>query len=78
MSTPSPSPSYGTDPIVPPKPRRLRRSRTNRRIAGIAGGLADYFGVDATWVRIAFVASVLLPGPQVLLYLVLWLVVPED
>lgn len=71
-------PSNHTDPIVPAAPRKLRRSRSNRKIAGIAGGIADYFGVDATWVRIAFVASILLPGPQVLLYLVLWLVIGED
>ncbi|WOC13475.1 PspC domain-containing protein [Gordonia sp. MP11Mi] len=71
-------PPYTADPTVPAQPRRLRRSRANRRIAGVAGGLADYFGVDATWVRIAFVASILLPGPQVLLYLILWLVIPQD
>ena len=63
---------------TPSQPRRLYRSRTDRKIAGIAGGLAEYFGVDATWVRVAFVASIVLPGPQVLLYLLLWLVIPEE
>ena len=71
-------PPYASDPTVPAQPRRLHRSRTDRKIAGVAGGLADYFGVDSTWVRIAFVASILLPGPQVLLYLILWLVIPQD
>ncbi|MCF8571382.1 PspC domain-containing protein [Gordonia sp. HY002] len=59
-------------------PRRLHRSRTDRQIAGVAGGLAEYFGVEASWVRIAFVASILLPGPQVLLYAILWAVIPSD
>ncbi|GAA4677219.1 PspC domain-containing protein [Gordonia humi] len=71
-------PPYTPDPTVPAQPRRLRRSRTDRKIAGIAGGVADYLGVDSTRVRVAFVASILLPGPQVLLYLILWLVIPED
>ncbi|GAC56154.1 hypothetical protein GOHSU_04_00230 [Gordonia hirsuta DSM 44140 = NBRC 16056] len=65
-------------PENPPSTRKLRRSRQDRMIAGICGGLAEYFGVDATWVRIAFVVSILLPGPQVLLYLLLWLIIPQD
>ncbi|MFT3715725.1 MAG: PspC domain-containing protein [Gordonia sp. (in: high G+C Gram-positive bacteria)] len=56
----------------------MTRSSTDKMIGGVCGGLADYFGVDPTWVRIAFVVSVLLPGPQVLLYLLLWAVIPKD
>lgn len=55
--------------------KRLVRS-DDRWIGGVAGGVANYFGVDPTLVRILFVASLLLPGPQVLLYLILWLVIP--
>ena len=55
--------------------KRLVRS-DDRWIGGVAGGVANYFGVDPTLVRILFVASLLLPGPQVLLYLILWLVSP--
>ena len=58
--------------------RRLSRSRSDRMLGGVCGGLAQYFGIDATLVRIAFVVSVILPGPQVLLYLLLWLVIPQD
>ncbi|WP_425323581.1 PspC domain-containing protein [Gordonia zhaorongruii] len=53
------------------------RSVDDKFIGGVAGGLAEYFGVDSTWVRIAFVASIVLPGPQVLLYLLLWAVIPK-
>lgn len=59
-------------------PKRLRRSRTDKWMGGVAGGIAEYFGVDSTWVRVAFVASIILPGPQVLLYLLLWLIIPQD
>ena len=58
----------------------LRRSRTNRVIAGVIGGLAERFGVDATLLRavyvIASVVSVAFPG--ILVYVILWVVVPEE
>lgn len=57
--------------------KRLTRSRDDKWIAGICGGLADYFGLDPALVRVAFVVSILLPGPQVLVYLVLWVVIPK-
>lgn len=57
--------------------KRLVRS-DDRWIGGVAGGVADYFGVDPMLVRILFAASLLLPGPQVLLYLILWLVMPNS
>jgi phage shock protein C len=59
-------------------PRRLYRSRSDRMIAGVCGGLADYLGVDPTVVRLLTVASLLLPGPQVLAYLLAWILVPEE
>lgn len=46
-------------------------------IAGVAAGLADRFGMDRSMMRIIFVVSLILPGPQVLIYLVLWLIIPE-
>ncbi len=59
--------------------RTLRRSRTNRVIAGVCGGLEEFFGVDAFWFRLAFLIA-LLPGgvPGILAYLILWLVVPGE
>jgi phage shock protein PspC (stress-responsive transcriptional regulator) len=49
-----------------------------RVIAGVCAGLARRFDTSPTLVRLVFVASCLLPGPQVLLYLVLWVVVPSE
>ncbi len=68
-----PDPAYSPPPGRPQK--RLTRS-DDRWVAGICGGIADYFGVDAALVRVLFVASILLPGPQFFLYLVLWFVMP--
>lgn len=58
--------------------KRLYRSRTDRKIAGVCGGLAEYFGIDPTIIRIiAFI--LLLPGgfPGFIPYVILWVVVPE-
>lgn len=56
----------------------LSRPRHGRVIAGVCAGLGRRFGLSAGTVRLLFVLSVLLPGPQVLVYLVLWLVMPQD
>jgi phage shock protein C len=56
--------------------RKLTRSQTNKRIAGVCGGIAEYFDIDPTLVRIVFVAAALLGGPGIVLYLVLWIVLP--
>lgn len=58
--------------------RRLTRSRTDKWIAGVCGGIAEYFGWNANLVRALFVLSCLLPGPQFLVYLALWVIVPND
>jgi phage shock protein C len=59
--------------------RVLRRSRTNRRIAGVCGGLAAYFGISPTLVRLLFVLLALPGGvPGILIYLVLWFAIPEE
>lgn len=47
-------------------------------IAGVCAGIARRFGWSTTVVRVVTVASLLLPGPQVLAYLVLWLLMPDD
>ena len=57
---------------------RLYRSRTNRKLAGVCGGLAQYFNTDATLIRVLFVVLALLGGPGLVIYLVLWIVVPEE
>lgn len=56
----------------------LRRSRHNRVIAGVCGGLAEFFGISAFWFRIAFLIA-LIPGgvPGLLVYFLLWIIVPS-
>ena len=59
--------------------KKLYRSRTNRMIAGICGGLEDFTGVDATIWRLIFVL-LLLPGgvPGPLVYIIMWIVIPKQ
>jgi phage shock protein C len=57
--------------------QRLMRSRTDKMIAGVAGGLAHYLGIDATIVRLGFVALAL-TGAGLLLYPLLWLIMPLE
>lgn len=56
----------------------LSRPRTGRMIAGVCAGVAYRFGWDPTLVRIIAVLSIFLPGPQVLAYIVLWIVMPNE
>ena len=57
----------------------LRRSHRNRVIAGVCGGLGDFFGISATWFRLAFLIA-LIPGgiPGFLVYLLMWIIVPNE
>ncbi len=57
--------------------KRLYRSTTDRQVAGVSAGLADYFGIDVTLVRLGFVLLSLMGGPGFLIYVVLWVVMPE-
>lgn len=64
----------------PANGRRLVRSSTDRRVAGVCGGLADYFQVDATAVRVAVVILAIYPGAIVfglIAYAIGWLIIPE-
>lgn len=56
----------------------LQRPRTGRVIAGVCAGLARRFGWNANVVRLLFVLSLLIPGPQAVFYLVAWIVVPNE
>lgn len=58
--------------------RRLVRPRRGRWIAGVCAGIADGFGVSRNVVRAIFVASIILPGPQVVIYLALWILMPSE
>jgi phage shock protein C len=57
--------------------RRFVRSTNNRKIAGVCAGLADYFDMDATIIRVLWLLAVLCYGTGLVAYLVLWIVVPE-
>ena len=57
--------------------KKLYRSMTDKKIAGVCGGLGEYFNIDPVILRIAFVVALLMAGGGGLLYLIMWLVVPE-
>lgn len=57
--------------------KRLYRSRSDVMLAGVCGGLAEYFNVDVTIVRLAFVFATLFKGIGLLAYVVAWFVIPE-
>jgi phage shock protein C len=65
---------------VPNLKAPLRRSRSDRKIAGVVGGLAKYLGLDPTLARVLYVVisivSVAFPG--VLVYIILWVVIPQE
>jgi phage shock protein PspC (stress-responsive transcriptional regulator) len=56
----------------------LTRPRNGRLVAGVCAGLARRFGVSKALVRVLFVVSCVLPGPQILIYGALWIVVPSE
>ena len=56
----------------------LVRPRDDRMIAGVCAGLARRFGTTPTTVRVIFTVSLLLPGPQVLPYIALWVLMPNE
>jgi len=59
--------------------KQLRRSRSDRWLAGICGGLGEFFGLDPLWFRLLFVILGLPGGvPGVLIYLIMLLVIPEE
>jgi phage shock protein C len=68
----------GGDVMTDTHTRTLYRSRTNRQIAGVCGGLAQYFNIDATLIRVIFAVLAVMGGSGLLIYLILWLVVPEE
>jgi phage shock protein C len=57
----------------------LRRSKRNRILAGVCGGLANFFGISAFWFRLAFFLM-FLPGgiPGILIYTLMWIIIPSE
>ena len=58
--------------------KQLRRSKTDKMIAGICGGLGKYFGLDPTILRLVFVLLMIFAGTGLLAYLIMWLVIPYE
>jgi phage shock protein C len=58
--------------------RKLYRSKTNRQVAGVCGGLAEYFNLDAALIRILFVVLAVLGGSGLVIYVAMWIIVPKQ
>jgi phage shock protein C len=57
----------------------LRRSRRNRMLAGVCGGLAEFFGISAFWFRLAMIIAIIPGGvPGLLIYSLLWIIMPSE
>jgi phage shock protein C len=58
----------------------LRRSRSNRMIAGVVAGLANYFGMDVTLARVLYVLISIFSAafPGILVYIILWILIPQE
>jgi phage shock protein C len=86
VATPDSTHTYGAEEGVAPRgaasappysePRRLTRSEHGRKMAGVCAGLGEYFNVDPTIVRLLFIAGIFAGGAGVILYLIMWIVVP--
>jgi phage shock protein C len=58
--------------------RKLYRSKTDRKLAGVCGGLAQYFNTDATLIRVLFVVLAVLGGSGLVIYAAMWIIVPNE
>lgn len=73
--------SYCGTCVLPPPPRpvkKLYRSRTDQKIAGVCAGIANYLDIDPTLVRLVWVAMVLFAGGGILAYVIAWIVLDEE
>lgn len=59
-------------------PKRLYRSKADRKLAGVCGGIGEYFQVDPVLIRLLWIFFTLAGGGGVLAYIIAWLVVPES
>lgn len=58
--------------------KRIYRNPRNKVIAGVCAGIADYFDIDVTWVRLGFVLAIFASGVGLLAYIIAWIVIPKD
>jgi phage shock protein PspC (stress-responsive transcriptional regulator) len=64
--------------MTTPAHYRLRRDSRHKMVAGVCAGIARRYGLSRGAVRAVFVISCVLPGPQFLAYILLWILIPED
>lgn len=69
-------PASSQEKAAPSQPKRLYRSRKNRVIGGVCGGMGEYFGLDSVAIRLVFLI-LLFFGGGLILYLIFWIVIPE-
>jgi phage shock protein C len=65
-------------PDAPKGSQKLYRSRADRKLAGVCGGIGEYFGIDPVLVRLLWIVFTLAGGGGVVAYLIAWLIVPEE
>lgn len=63
---------------TPALQRRLRRNRIDNWVGGVLSGVGSTYNINVTLLRVLFVASMLLPGPQILMYLAAWMIMPAE
>ena len=64
--------------MTAPAPYPLRRDISHKMIGGVCAGIGRRYGISTGALRLAFVISCVLPGPQILAYLLLWVLIPAD
>jgi phage shock protein C len=57
--------------------KRLCRSQTDKKIAGVCGGVAEYFGIDSTLVRLGWILFTFAGGSGILAYVIAWIIMPD-
>lgn len=60
------------------KTKRVYRSEKDRVVAGVAGGLGEYFSIDPVLFRLAFIFTTIAGGPGLIAYIVMWLIIPSE
>jgi phage shock protein PspC (stress-responsive transcriptional regulator) len=64
--------------LDPSTPKRLKRSLTDKMVGGVCGGLAKYFDIDTTLIRLVFAFATVFAGTGILAYIVMWIIVPKE
>ena len=64
--------------MITNKVKKLYRSKKNRVIAGVCGGIAEYFNIDPTLVRLLWIFFVIIWGSGILAYIIAWIIIPEE